>query len=69
MEISMLTGIEGDEYRIWIRPGWEEAHPIELRIGPPGERAPASRRTTLSVSMARQLAYLLLAAAEEAEQY
>lgn len=68
MEISMKTGKNEDEYRVWIRRAWEEGYPIELRIGPPGARAPASRRTPLNASMARQLAHLLLAAAEEVDE-
>lgn len=50
---------------VWLRPSDYKTRPIEIRIGDP--TSPGSRYRSISVSEARQLAYALLAVAEERE--
>lgn len=70
MEINITArNYEGYSTDLWIRPSWggyEETHPIELRIGDPASTG--SRFAFLSVSETYQLGHLLLAAAEEARR-
>lgn len=68
MEVSITTGVHGDQDSVWVRKAWEGDHLIELRIGDPGTGSPTTRRTPMTSSKARQLAYMLMAAAEEIDE-